>query len=67
MGADASTCLSGIELCCFRMGSEDHITGLINNSVAGIGGNIIEQLCGGLVFLFCGGCLLRSDVTKGPK
>ena len=42
MGADAATCLADIEVYCVSMGSEDQITGSINNTTVGIGGNIIE-------------------------
>ena len=41
MDADAATCLTGVEVYYVHMGSEDHITGSINNDVVGIGGNII--------------------------
>ena len=67
MGADVATCLADIDVCYVCMGSKDHITGLINNTVFGIGGNIINKLCYGLICALYGGCLLQSYFTKGHK
>ena len=67
VGTDAATCLAEIEVCCVCMSAKDNITGLINNAVLGIGGDIIKQLCDGMVCAFCGGCLLRADLIKYHK
>ena len=58
MRSGSTAGLGFVEVECIRVASEDHVTGLVVDSIVGAGRNIIKELVNSGRCVFCGFCLL---------